>query len=43
MTKIEELKRRIELKKQLIFLTEEEIREMEETLAWMEMEETEHV
>ncbi len=43
MTKIEELKRRILLKKQLIFLTEEEIREMEETLAWMEMEETEHV
>ncbi len=43
MTPIDELKRRILLKKQLILLTEEEIREMEENLAWMELEETEHV
>ena len=43
MTKIEELKKRIALKKEIIILTEEEIREMEETLAWMELEETEHV
>ena len=36
MTKIEELKRRIELKRQLIILIEQEITELEERLAWEE-------
>ena len=36
MTKIEELKRRIELKVQLILLTKKEITELEERLAWEE-------
>jgi len=34
MNKTETLQRRIEIKRQLILLTEEEIREMEEILAW---------
>jgi hypothetical protein len=39
MTKVEELKRRIELKKQLIIITEDEITKMEEDLAWEETRE----
>jgi hypothetical protein len=36
LTKIKELKRRIELKRQLIILIEQEITELEERLAWEE-------